>query len=103
MKDVILVQIIGAPVACNDGVKDSWRRVATWVAGQLKVHFADQVSVKYFDLFDSDCPPIPENAQLPVVIIDKQLFSSGGKISVPLIRRYLNELMHDRESPVPTG
>jgi hypothetical protein len=32
----ILVQIIGAPIACADGVKDSWRDVARWAEDQLK-------------------------------------------------------------------
>ena len=31
----IVVHIIGAPVACAEGMKDTWREVAAWAAGQL--------------------------------------------------------------------
>ena len=31
-----LVEIIGAPVACKEGVKETWRKVADWAAGQLR-------------------------------------------------------------------
>jgi hypothetical protein len=85
------VQIIGTPVACKDGLKDTWREVAEWAAGQLKARFGESVQVQYFDLFDSDCPPLPSHAQLPVIMIDGQLLSSGGKISVPAIRKKLEE------------
>ena len=39
----VLVQIIGAPVACKDGMKDSWREVARWAEGQLTAHFGNDV------------------------------------------------------------
>jgi hypothetical protein len=82
-----IVQIIGAPIACKDGMKDSWREVAQWAADQLKGHFGEAVGVYYFDLFDVDCPPIPVNAHLPLVIVEGEVVSSGGKISIPVIRR----------------
>lgn len=28
MSQPVLIQIIGAPIACADGVKDTWREVA---------------------------------------------------------------------------
>lgn len=87
-----IVQIISAPVACADGVKDFWREIAEWAAGQLARRFGDGVRVEYFDLFDPDCPAIPQGAQLPVVLVDDRLVSSGGKISIPLIRKRLEEL-----------
>ncbi len=83
----ILVQIIGAPIACKDGVKDSWRDVAKWAIGQLKGHFGEAVDARYFDLFDANCPSMPANAQLPLVLINGEVVSSGGKISIPVIRR----------------
>ena len=89
----VLVQIIGAPIACGDGVKDSWREVAEWTAGQLKTCFGEEISMQYFDLFDPACPPIPAGAQLPLVLVDGNLISSGGKISVPLIRKYVDSLI----------
>ncbi len=87
-----VVQIIGAPVACAGGVKDAWRDVAAWAAGQLKTRFGDQVRVEYFDLFDPACPPLPPNAQLPVVLVNGDVVTSGGKISVPAIRKRLEAL-----------
>lgn len=88
----VLVQIIGAPIACSDGVKDSWRDVAGWAARQLKARFGDDVSVQYYDLFDSACPSIPPGMQLPLVLVNGEVLSSGGKISVPLIRKQVEGL-----------
>lgn len=92
MDGPVVVQIIAAPVACSGGVKDSWRTTAQWAAGQLAARFGDAVRVDYFDLFDPDCPPVPAQAQLPLVLVDGQVVSSGGKISVPAIRRRLEAL-----------
>lgn len=93
MSAPVIVQIIGAPIACKDGVKDSWREVARWAAGQLKGHFGEAVDARYFDLFEADCPPIPINAQLPLVLVNGEVLSSGGKISVPAIRRKIESIL----------
>lgn len=92
MNTPVLVQIIGAPIACSDGVKDAWREVAGWAAQQLKTRFGESVRVEYFDLFEADCPPIPSGAQLPLVLVNGQVLSSGAKVSVPLIRKHVEEL-----------
>jgi disulfide oxidoreductase YuzD len=92
MTKPILIKIIGAPVACGDGIKESWREVAEWTAEQLKNRFGDQVRVEYFDLFDAQCPAIPPDGQLPVVMVEGTVISSGGKISIPLIRKKIEEL-----------
>lgn len=81
------VYIVGAPVACADGVKETWRQVAQWAARQLKVRYGTAVTVTYFDLFDPTCPPLPADAQLPLVLVNGEMVSSGGKISLPLICR----------------
>lgn len=91
MTTPILVKIIGAPVACKDGIKESWRKVAEWAAGQLQARYGDGVSVQYFDLFDPDCPTIPPESQLPVVIVDGVLESSGGKF---LFRSFARKSMN---------
>lgn len=88
----VMIQIVGAPVACSDGVKDSWRDVAGWAARQLQTRFGDYVTVQYFDLFDADCPSIREGVQLPLVLVNGEVLSSGGKISVPLIRKQVEKL-----------
>lgn len=87
MTTLIVVHIIGAPIFCKEGVKDAWREVAEWAAGQLEARFGEAVQVKYYDLFDVDCPSIPPGAQLPMVLIDGDVLSSGGKISIPAIRK----------------
>jgi disulfide oxidoreductase YuzD len=89
MKEPVIVVIVGAPIACADGIKDTWREVAAWTEGQLKNRFDDQVQVEYFDLFDPLCPDLPENAELPVVFVNNAVVSNGGKISIPLIRKYI--------------
>jgi len=92
MRAPVSVQIIGAPIACKEGVKDSWREVAEWAAGQLKTRFGESVQVKYYDLFDAECPTIPGSTQLPLVLVDGEVLSSGGKISVPAIRKRVETL-----------
>jgi hypothetical protein len=86
---MIKVQIIGAQIACSTGLKDSWRELAAFVKGQLSVHFPNKVEVEYFDLFDERCPSFPKDAQIPVVLIDGELFSNGGKIAIPRLTKYL--------------
>ncbi len=93
MKEPVVVTIIGVPVACKDGIKDSWREVAEWAAGKLKALFGDQVRVRYFDFFDPDCPTIPPDCKLPLVLTDGLVVSSGGKISIPLIRKKIEDLL----------
>jgi hypothetical protein len=88
----LMVHIVGAPVACAEGVKDTWRDVAQHAADQVRARFGDSVQVRYFDLFDPDCPALPSGAQLPLVIIEGEVLSSGGKISVPAIRKRLEAL-----------
>lgn len=96
MDTPVIVQIVGAPVACAGGVQDTWREVATWTAGQLAARLGEAVRVEYFDLFDPTCPPVPPGAQLPVVYISGELFSSGGKINGPAIRKRVESLTHSK-------
>jgi hypothetical protein len=93
MSSPVIVRIVGAPIACKEGVKDSWRDVATWAAGQLIGRFGEAVQVRYFDLLDPECPRLPADAQLPLVLVEDQVVSSGGKISVPVIRRKIETIL----------
>jgi hypothetical protein len=95
MNTPVCVKIIAAPIACKEGVKDSWRDVAKWTADQLKGHFGEAVETRYFDLFDADCPPVPVNAQLPLIVINGEVLTSGGKISVPAIRRKIETIVKE--------
>jgi hypothetical protein len=92
MSEPITIQIIGAPVACAEGMKETWRDLAGWIGGKLRARYGTAVTITYFDLFDPNCPPLPPNTQLPLVLIDGQVFSSGGKLSMPAIRRHLDAL-----------
>jgi hypothetical protein len=92
MTDPVEVKIVGAPVACAEGVKEQWRDVAIWAAGQLQTRFGSQVRTRYYDLFDPDCPELPSGSQLPVVFMNEKVISSGGKISIPLIRKEIESL-----------
>jgi hypothetical protein len=74
-------------------VGDSWGDTAKWAEGQLKARFGDAVKVQYYDLFDVDCPPMPSNAQLPLVYVEGEVVISGGKISIPIIRRRVEEML----------
>ena len=92
METRAVVQIIGTLVACADGVKDSWRETSQWATEKLVARFGDAVRVEYFDLFDPGRPTLPEGAQLPLVLVNDQVVSSGGKISIPAIRKRIEAL-----------
>jgi disulfide oxidoreductase YuzD len=92
MPDIVVVQIVGSKVACAGGMKDSWRDVAAWTGEQLHGRFGNAVRVEYYDLFDPSCPELPEDAQLPLVLVNGEILTSGGKISVPAIRKHLEAL-----------
>ena len=87
------MQIIGAPIACEGGVKDTWREVAEWAGQQFQQRFGEAVQVRYSDLFDADCPPVPLGAKLPSVLVNGEVLTSGGKISVPAIRRKIEAIL----------
>ena len=93
MNETTIVQIIGTPVACPEGVKDSWRDVANWANHKLTERFGSAVQVEYYDLFDPACPKFPEYAKIPVVLINGLVFSNGGKISVTAIRKYIESVL----------
>lgn len=91
--ETVIVQIIGAPIACQAGTKDSWRETANWAGGQLRQRFGKAVDMHYFDLFDAACPSMPPGAQLPLVLVNGEVLSGGGKISVPVIRRKIESII----------
>jgi hypothetical protein len=85
----VTVEIVGVPVACGDEVKDSWREIASWASRELERAFGGAVCVQYHDLFEADCPILPADAKLPVVLIDGEPLTIGEKISLPAIRKAL--------------
>ena len=94
----ISIQIIAAQVACSEGLKDTWRETAVWAGGQLRQRFGETVLVQYYDLFDPTCPRLPDGAQLPLVLINGEILSSGGKISIPAIRRKIESIIEQQET-----
>jgi len=92
MSEQITVQVIGTPVACSAGTRDAWRETTVLVAGQLASRFGKRVRLEYYDLFDPACPPLPREAQLPLVLVNGEVLSSGTKLSVPAIAKRLESL-----------
>jgi len=104
MVKAVEVLIVGAPVVCGDEVKDAWRDLSAWVGGQLQHTYGDAVRVMYFDLFEPGCPPLPPDAaELPLVLVNGKLLTSGGKLSVPLIRRAVEAARVIRSTPATSG
>lgn len=110
MDHPIPVRIFGTPtVDCASVSTDRWREAAHWARGQLESRFGQQVSVEYYDLFSSEMDGFPEvlslvaagQGQVPLVFLDGELLSSGGKISVPDIRRALEAKGVSTENAVP--
>lgn len=89
MNEPVRIQIIGAPVACAEGIKETWRDLGLYLAGRLREQYGAAIEVAYYDLFDPACPPLPPNARLPLVIVDGDLLTNGDKLSMPAIRRRL--------------
>ncbi len=79
-------------IACSEGLRDDWRNVSEWAAGLLNDAYGDQVSLQYFDLFDEGKPDLPKDAVLPVVMLNNKVISMGGKISITLIKKELEEI-----------
>lgn len=92
MNELVRIQIIGAPVACAEGVKETWRDLGLYMAARVEERYGSVVKVTYHDLFDPACPPLPADAQLPLVLVDGDVLTSGGKLSMPAIRRHLETL-----------
>jgi len=100
MPDPLVVRIFGVPMACSKGVVDAWRNIANQARGQLAARFGDRVTVEYYDLMSPEMDRFPEvldkvaeGAEVPLVFIGKELFSSGGKVSVPAIARRVGALL----------
>jgi hypothetical protein len=58
----------------------------------MTAQYGGQIEVRYYDLFDESKPELPDNAKLPVVMINGSVISQGGKISIPEINKHLKSL-----------
>ncbi len=98
-----VVRIFGTLAACSTGVTDGWRDTAMMIGRQLRERFGDQVVMEYFDLFGPEMDRFPavlaavsqDGLALPLVYVNDELFSSGGKINGPAIRRRVETLLQD--------
>jgi hypothetical protein len=86
------IEVIGSLIACSEGVRDDWREITKWLGEKLNTLYGEQVEVRYYDLFDEPKPELPENARLPVVMINRRVMSQGEKLSIPKIRNELQKL-----------
>ncbi|MDP2966750.1 MAG: hypothetical protein Q8N39_12065 [Pelolinea sp.] len=88
----IFIRVTGSLIACSQGVRDDWRDLTVWLGSKMTALYGDQVVVKYYDIFDPDCPSLPPDAKLPVVKINEEVLSMGGKLSMTLIRKKIESL-----------
>jgi disulfide oxidoreductase YuzD len=96
----VIVRIFGAPTACATGTTDAWRDTAMMIGRQLVGRFGNQVIIEYFDLFGPEMDRFPnvlaqvsrDGLTLPLVYVNDELFSSGGKINGPAIRQRIEAL-----------
>ena len=93
MTTPIRIHMIGSQVACTEGIKDSWREVGGWARGQLIAQFGPAIDFKYFDLFDLNCPDLPDGAQLPLILVEDEPVINGGKVSIPVLRKKIEALL----------
>jgi len=108
MADIITVRIFGVPMACSEGITDVWRNVTNQARGQLVRRFGDRIVEEYYDLMSPDMDRFPEvladisaGAQVPLVYVDGELLSQGGKISVPSIAKRISSLLAVEPNPRP--
>lgn len=90
----IRVEIIGCQIACSQGVRDDWRDLAKWIGSKLDAFYGRQVVIRYYDLLDADTPPLPNQAKLPIVMVNGEVISMGGKILMGLIRKKIDSIIH---------
>lgn len=88
----VLIQVTGSLIACSQGMRDDWRDLADWLMAKMTALYGDRVALKYYDIFDPDCPSLPPDAKLPVVKINEDILSMGGKISMTLIRKKIESM-----------
>jgi hypothetical protein len=88
----IIVRIVGA--------NDALAKTIQYARQQLTGRFGPRVDVRFISLDAMEGSDFPQalalirlgQAPLPLVFIDDDLFSVGGKISLPAIRRHLNSM-----------
>jgi hypothetical protein len=103
------VVIAGLPPAagCPDG--KTWRSAAGFVRSRLAGRFGSAVSFEYLDLFSPEMASHPEiealieaGARAPLVLIDEEMQSFGGKLHVSAIERAVAQRLAATSGALPT-
>lgn len=98
-KNKFIVRIFGMPVAgCKPG--KSWQDAANFTKYQLRSKFGDYVDVEYIDFLPPKWKEFPEiidlinkkKAKIPIVVVNNEVISTGGKINISKIEKYLLNL-----------
>lgn len=93
-RSTIHVEVVGSQIACSQGLRDDWRELTEWIGSKLDVLYEGRVTTSYFDLFDENRLLLPVDAKLPVVMVNHEVISMGGKISMGLIRKKIDVLIN---------
>ncbi len=98
-----VVRIFALPLAACDPGK-TWKAAADMVARRLGDRYGDAVHVQFVEIFS---PPsfqyqdildrVGRGEQAPFVTVNDELIQTGGKLSEPVIRRKLDELLAPQE------
>jgi hypothetical protein len=73
-------------------VNISITRIDTKQLGQRMKALAAPCRPEILNLFDPAWPVLPMGTQLPLVLINGEVLSSGGKIAIPAIHRRVEAL-----------
>ena len=100
------VLIVGLPPAASCPPEKTWRAAASFVAQRLRARFGADVAVEYVDLFSPEMASHPdveqaiaEGLDMPVVVLDGAVHSSGGKLNVSAIERAVAAILAATPAP----
>lgn len=90
------VKIFGVPVAgCKPG--KTWQDAANFAKKLLTLKFGEHVDVEYIEFLPPKWKQFPEiidlinkaKAKIPIVMVNGEIVSYGGKVNVSQIEKYL--------------
>lgn len=94
-----MVRIFGVPVAgCKPG--KSWQDAANFAKNWLSSRFGKQVEVEYVEFLPcrwKDFPEVielinKEKAKIPIITVNDEVISTGGKVNISQIEKYLLDI-----------
>jgi disulfide oxidoreductase YuzD len=90
------VKIFGVPVAgCKPG--KTWRDAANLAKKLLTLRFGNQIEIEYIEFLPPKWKEFPNiidlinkgQAKIPIVMVNDEIISIGGKVNVSQIEKYL--------------